>query len=141
MSERELKQLTPEQWAQINAERNERAASIAKIWRESLSPQDWLFDGRPVRSKVMLARFANLDWDNAWLDLGPSIAGNPGPYWHVPLKETVIDGELYDCGDTTHRLYPKVLQSKWAMLILHACYESERRTIPTVGQNGERENG
>ena len=118
---------TPEFRAKLEAERRERAATVAKIWRDGLSPKDWLFDGSPVRGKVMEARFANLDWDNAWIDLGPSIAGNPGPYWHVPLKETWIDGDLYDCGDTVHRLYPKVLQTKWAMLILHACYQCEAR--------------
>lgn len=118
--------LSPELKAQIKADRMERAAHVAKVWRDSLSHKDWLFDGRPVTGKVMLARFANLDWDNAWIDLGPSIVGNVGPYWHVPLKETIIDGELYDCGDTVHRLYPRVLQTKWAMLLLHACYEARR---------------
>jgi hypothetical protein len=119
-----MKPLTPELEAQIEAERKERAATVAEIWRDDLSHKDWLFDGSPITSKVMIARFNNLDWDNAYVDLGPSIAGNPGPYWHVPLKETIIDGGLYDCGDTVHRLYPKVLRSKWAMLILHACYQA-----------------
>jgi hypothetical protein len=123
-----MKGMTPELMEQIRAERKERAAQVAKVWREELSYKDWLFDGHPIRGKVMLARFENLDWANAWMDLGPSIAGNLGPYWHVPLKRTVIDGELYDDGDTVHRLYPKVLQSKWALLILHACNEAGRRS-------------
>lgn len=123
-----MKGITPELMAQIEAERQERAAQIAKVWRDGLSHKDWLFDGHPVRGRVMMERFKNLDWDNAWVDLGPSIAGNLGPYWHVPLKETVIDGELYDCGDTVHRLYPKVLKSKWALLILHACNEAQHKT-------------
>lgn len=72
-------------------------------------------------------KFNNLDWAGAWMDLGPSIAGNLGPYWHVPLKETVIDGEVYACGETIHRLYPKILQSKWALLILHACNEAQAK--------------
>lgn len=121
-----MKPLSQEIMAELEAERKERAAQVANIWRDTLSHKDWLFDGCAIRGKVMEARFANLDWDNAWIDLGPSIAGNLGPYWHVPLKETWIDGELYDCGDTVHRLYPKLLQSKWALLVLHACYESER---------------
>jgi hypothetical protein len=112
--------------AQIDADRKRRAKAVAKVWREGLSHKDWLFDGSPIRGPVMLARFKNLDWSKAWIDLGPSISGNLGPYWHVPLKETVIDGDLYDCGDTVHRLYPKVLQSKWALLILHACNEARR---------------
>ncbi len=117
--------LSPELLAQIETERKERAARVAKIWRDGLSHKDWLFDGSPVRGRVMEERFKNLDWENAYVDLGPSIAGNFGPYWHVPLKETIIDGELYDCGDTVHRLYPKLLQTKWAMLVLHACYEAQ----------------
>ena len=121
-------QLSAEQLDGLKAARRERAARIAKIWRDKLSPGDWLFDGSPVRGKVMLARFANLDWAKAWVDLGPSPGGNLGPYWHVPLRRTIIDGELYDDGDTVHRLYPKVLQSRWALLILHACFEIEQKT-------------
>jgi hypothetical protein len=102
------------------------STSVAQIWRDGLSHKDWLFDGRPIRGRIMLALWNNLDWSKAWIDLGPSIAGNPGPYWHVPLKETVVDGVLYAHGDTVHRLYPKILQTKWGMLILHACYESTK---------------
>lgn len=131
----EIKGLTPELMAQIEAGRRERAAEVAAIWRDGLSHKDWLFDGHPIRGRVMLARFANLEWEKSWIDLGPSIAGNLGPYWHVPLKQTIIDGELYDDGDTVHRLYPKVLQSKWAMLILHACNEAVRRTHEQSGKS------
>lgn len=122
-----MKGFSAELEAQIERERKELAAEIAKIWRDGLSHKDWLFDGRPVRGRVMIERFNNLDWSNAWIDLGPNLFGNLGPYWHVPLKETIIDGELYDLGDTVHRLYPKLLQSKWALLVLHACHESEKR--------------
>lgn len=92
-------------------------------WYDGLTHKDWLFDGAPICGRVMLARFANLDWSKAWVDMGPSIAGNYGPYWHVPLRETIIDGDLYDAGDTVHRLYPKVLQSRWLPLIRRACEE------------------
>lgn len=122
-----MKMTTPEIIAQIEVERKERAAQVAKVWREGLSHKDWLFDGHPIRGEIMIARFNNLDWDNAWVDLGPSVFGNLGPYWHVPLKETVINGDVYDCGDTVHRLYPKVLGSKWSLLILHACNEVIRQ--------------
>lgn len=114
-----MKGITPELMAQIEAERKEHAAQIAKVWREGLSHKDWLFDGSPIRGERMIDRFNHLDWDKAWVDLGPSIAGNLGPYWHVPLH--------YEDDDTVHRLYPKVLQSKWALLILHACNESGRK--------------
>ena len=130
-----MQELSPELMATIESDRKERALAVAKIWRENLSHKDWLFDGRPVRGHVMLARFNNLDWSNAYLDLGPSIAGNPGPYWHVPLKETIIDDEMYDCGDTVHRLYPKVLQSKWGMLILYACYETQRKVLESTSHD------
>ncbi len=99
-------------------------------WLEALTHKDWLFDGSPIRGRVMLTRFENLDWSKARMDLGPSIAGNLGPYWHVPLKETVIDGQLYDAGDTVHRLYPKVLTSKWLLLIRQACQEIQERSDP-----------
>lgn len=92
-------------------------------WLEGLTHKDWLFDGHPIRSEVGLERFALLDWNAAWVDLGPSVAGNPGPYWHVPLH--------WDDDDTVHRLYPKVLMSKWMPLIRQACKEVEERTDPT----------
>lgn len=114
--------LSPEVMARVEADRKERIALLADIWRDELTHKDWLFDGSPIRGQVMIDRYNNLDWSAAWIDLGPSVAGNPGPYWHVPLKD----------GDTVHRLYPKVLQSKWGMLILHACYGAQAKA---VGQN------
>ncbi len=119
-----VKTIPQEVMAEVEAWRKERAAELAKVWRDGLTHKDWLFDGHTIRGPVMIARFNNLDWDNAWIDLGPSVTGNLGPYWHVPLKETVIDGEVYDLEDTVHRLYPKILESRWAALILHACYEA-----------------
>lgn len=88
-------------------------------WREGLTHKDWLFDGSPIRSEAMIDRFNHLDWSNAWVDMGPSIAGNLGPYWHVPM----------DDGDTVHRLYPKVLLSKWLMLIREACKDYAGRQV------------
>lgn len=111
-------------------ERGEAKGEKLKWWAEGLSHKDWLFDGSPIKSDVAIARFNNLDWENAWLDMGPSIAGNLGPYWHVPLKETVINGEVYDFGDTVHRLYPKVLDSKWLWVIRQACEETAKRCDP-----------
>lgn len=73
---------------------------------EKLNPDDWLFDGRPVKG-YLLERWHKLNWSRAWMDMGPSPAGNPGPYWHVPLPE---DG-------TVHRLYPRVLRTKWLSIV------------------------
>lgn len=92
-------------------------------WHGGLTYKDWLCDGLPLRGIGGLRLWNNLDWSKAWIDMGPSPAGNLGPYWHVPLRETWIDGKLYDCGDTVHRLYPKVLASKWLGLIRQACKE------------------
>lgn len=100
-------------------------------WLDGLTHKDWLFDGSPVRGKIMEAKFANLDWGKAWVDMGPSIAGNLGPYWHVPLKETIIDGDLYDLGDTVHRLYPKLLTTKWLWVVRQAVEECTKRATMT----------
>lgn len=83
-------------------------------WLEGLKPSDWLLDGHPIRSSAMIKAFKRLDWSKAWMDLGPSPAGNLGPYWHVPD----------DDGDATHRLYPKLLGTKWAPLVRHAIEET-----------------
>lgn len=89
-------------------------------WLDGLSHKDWYFDGHPIRGEVMLERWEALDWAKAYCDLGPSISGNPGPYWHVPLPEE----------GTVHRLYPKVLASKWLGVIRQAIKEAPRTTQP-----------
>jgi hypothetical protein len=45
---------------------------------------------------IMRKEWKELRWDEAWLDGGPSPAGNPGPYWHVPFRDIVV------------RVYPRV---------------------------------
>lgn len=82
-------------------------------WRAGLSHKDWLLDGNSIRTARSIERFNHLDWSKAWVDLGPSVAGNLGPYWHVPT----------DDGETTHRLYPKVSKLAWLLLIRRACEE------------------
>ena len=81
-------------------------------WIGGLTHKDWLFDGQSIPKND--AQFNNLDWAKARMDMGPSPAGNLGPYWHVPLKD----------GETTHRLYPKVLQTKWLLVIRRAVQEA-----------------
>ena len=60
-----------------------------------ITPRNSLLDGGPwdKRSKA-----ANPDWDNAYVDPGPSPAGNPGPYLKLPFPEF----------GTTHRVYPRI---------------------------------
>lgn len=85
-------------------------------WLSGLTHKDWLLDGRPIRGEHMLAIFNGLQWPKAVMDLGPSPAGNPGPYWHVPDADD----------DCSHRLYPK-LPKKWRGLVRHVCEASAKR--------------
>jgi hypothetical protein len=93
----------------MTAKANKRDTS----WLAGLSHKDWLFDGYPIKGERMLERFGRLDLTQARIDFGPSVAGNLGPYWHVPLPED----------ETVHRLYPKVLETKWLPLIRQACLD------------------
>ena len=87
-------------------------------WLDGLTHKDWLWDGRPIRGKVLIGRFNNLDWSKAWMDMGPSIADNLGPYWHVPLPSE----------GTVHRLYPKV-PGKWMGVIRRAVEEAVAKAV------------
>jgi len=53
-----------------------------------------MIDGRGWRR----GEIDQMDWSEAWLDNGPSPAGNAGPYMKVPNLD----------GDTIHRIYPRV---------------------------------
>ena len=75
--------------ARISAE--DRLKRIPKIPRLSYCR---LMVHRRVGFKEVWSR---LDWTAARIDPGPSPAGNPGPYYHVP----------YPKEGTVHRLYPK----------------------------------
>ncbi len=84
-------------------------------WLRGLSHRDFLLDGYSCPE----ARWRRLDWSRAWVDMGPSPAGNPGPYWHVPLRAE-------NGSETVHRLYPKVIKTKWVALIRRVVEERER---------------
>lgn len=64
--------------------------------RRILSPHNTLRDGH--RWSKQWAPFDSLEWDRAWIDDGPSPAGNPGPYLKAP----------WPVEDTVHRVYPLV---------------------------------
>ena len=63
--------------------------------RRVVSALNCLFDGHP--NPKSFYQWAGLDWSNAWVDKGPSPAGNPGPYFKVP----------YPPEETIHRIYPR----------------------------------
>lgn len=63
--------------------------------RRVVKPRNSYFDGGSWPRDVVNVLFK--DWGNAWVDEGPSPAGNPGPYLHLPLPEL----------GTTHRIYPR----------------------------------
>lgn len=84
-------------------------------WLRGLTRRDFSFDGGPCPSDAI---WNDLDWSRAYMDMGPSIAGNLGPYWHVPLRELANDY------GTAHRLYPMVLKDKWLPLIRRAVEEA-----------------
>lgn len=60
--------------------------------RRIIAAANSLVDGHGMRS------IDHLDLSKAWVDKGPSPAGNTGPYLKVPRRD----------GETTHRLYPRV---------------------------------
>ena len=75
-------------------------------------PKCWWLDGQPIKGERMLEMWNGLDWSRAHVDMGPSVTGNLGPYWHVPFPE---DG-------TVHRLYPRI-HDKWLPAIHRAVLE------------------
>lgn len=85
------------------------------LWLRGTDHKDWLYDGRRCTAE----QWAELDWSQAYVDFGPSVAGNLGPYWHVTDRD----------GDCTHRLYPKLLKSKWATVVRQAAIEHARQEI------------
>ena len=65
------------------------------VTRRVLSPRNTLCDGRSWTKQG--PQWNNCDFDNAWIDAGPSAAGNLGPY----LKVT-------EDGGIVHRVYSKI---------------------------------
>jgi hypothetical protein len=102
--------------------KRENEAGTLPGWLAGMTYRDWLFDDRRCTEED----WSNLDWWKAYVDLGPSVAGNLGPYWHVPHTD----------GDTVHRLYPKLLQTKWLHVVRQAAEEYANRerdkVLPTA---------
>ena len=79
-------------------------------WLHGLTHMDFLIDG----SRCSAEQWAQLDWSKAVLDLGP--------YWRVPD----IDGEC------SHRLYPRLMQTRWAVLVHHAITQAFVKAAPEL---------
>ncbi|MEY9098848.1 hypothetical protein ABIA24_001757 [Sinorhizobium fredii] len=69
--------------------------------RRILTPHNTLFDGRPWNK---LTKAQEWNWPEAWVDGGPSPAGNPGPYLKLPW----LSGAADPFEHSVHRIYPKV---------------------------------
>ena len=70
-------------------------ADLKTQTRRPISRRNSLFDGHP--GMPYGCNWDDLDFENAWVDRGPSPAGNPGPYLKVPLPAE----------ETVHRCYPR----------------------------------
>ena len=72
--------------------------------RRILSNRNTYFNGSPWPKKVS---FDDCDWATAWVDGGPSPAGNPGPYIHVKWPYGLLcDGGTDEVSGA--RVYPLV---------------------------------
>lgn len=62
--------------------------------RRIVTPRNSYLNGHPFRK----GDWELLDWSRAWVDPGPSPAGNAGPYWKVPMPHD----------ESVQRVYPRV---------------------------------
>jgi hypothetical protein len=77
------------------------AAMVQAILRlvdpKTMTRRNITFHNSTTDGLVSRKDWKDLRWEEAWLDeSGPSPAGNPGPYWHVPFRDIVV------------RVYPRV---------------------------------
>lgn len=66
--------------------------------RRIVTPHNSLVNGYGMRKG-----WEFLDWSRARIDRGPSPAGNPGPYYHVPWREPSFGDD-----PPIYRVYPRV---------------------------------
>ncbi|MBK8773181.1 MAG: hypothetical protein IPM06_22500 [Rhizobiales bacterium] len=74
------------------------------VTRRGLSKSNTFFNGMTWPKYV---RIGDCNWQSAWVDAGPSPAGNPGPYLHVEWPY----GKLCD-GGTDEKLWARVYPRK-----------------------------
>lgn len=93
-------------------------------------PKDWMLNGEAIRKDWQKLQWSKLDWSRAWLDMGPSPAGNPGPYWHVPWD---MSGE-----ELWARLYPKLGLSRHLSLLERVAKDAQKmRAAPNAWSGHE----
>jgi len=68
--------------------------------RRVITRRNSYVDGGPAYKKI----WDELQFDNAWIDHGPSPAGNAGPYLKVP-RPWIENGKQVD--ESVHRVYPR----------------------------------
>jgi hypothetical protein len=69
--------------------------------RRAVTVHNSLIDGH---GHGIREHWPKLQWDRAWVDGGPSPAGNPGQYWKVPCSCMGDDPR----DQVVHRVYPRV---------------------------------
>lgn len=75
-------------------------AGLKSMTRRVITRQNSYIDGGPAYRNI----WDGLELDRAWIDPGPSPAGNTGPYLKVPRRLTE-NGEVVD--ELVHRVYPR----------------------------------
>jgi hypothetical protein len=79
----------------------ERPGSGKTQTRRIVTPHNSLFDGEPWRRNTKAQTW---DWAKAWVEGGPSPAGNPGPYLKLPW----LSGDEDPWEGSVHRIYPRI---------------------------------
>lgn len=99
--------------------------------RRPVTRSNSLVDGSPTTAQF----WAGLDFSQAWLDAGPSPAGNPGPYLKVPQT----DNEHFP-GDTVHRIYSRIWDGDriWGREKWRVCGWWEGESLTIQGSNEDK---
>jgi hypothetical protein len=118
--------------------------------RRTVTPRNSMFNGGPWSKWAKATEKAgHFDWPSSTVDAGPSPAGNPGPYLHLPYA-----GPDRDWQGTRHRIYPRIQpgdplwvrethhfdppdDGTWAYTAWAGCEESTWRDIPARFQKPE----
>lgn len=105
--------------------------------RRPITPRNSLVDGNGIGPRGLYGDpdfWEHLDWDSARVNMGPSPAGNPGPYLKAP----------YPPEGSVHRIYPRVQAGD--LLWVRETFSGELRRPLAMGElfyraDGERQHG